>query len=145
MIGAIALHAFWNGSAVFLDFFALYMMAQMPLFVLFILGVIALRREEARLTRTRLSATTPPPDGSPRRRSTCSRPRRAGKAALAWARTLRGDRTALMKRFILDATALAAARQRAISGRDPRAAEDEQSCSRGRRMRAPACSRRRCP
>ena len=54
MIGAIALHAFWNGSAVFLDFFALYMTAQVPLFVLFVLGVIALRREEARLTRRRL-------------------------------------------------------------------------------------------
>ena len=54
MVGAIALHAFWNGSAVFLDFFALYMAAQVPLFVLFVLGVIALRREEARLTRRRL-------------------------------------------------------------------------------------------
>ena len=48
------------------------------------------------------------------------------RAGLAWARTLSGDRTAIMKEFITDATALAAARQRGISGRDPRAAEDEQ-------------------
>ena len=32
----------------------LYLTLQVPLFVLFILGIIALRREEARLTRTRL-------------------------------------------------------------------------------------------
>ena len=99
MLGAIALHAFWNGSAVFLDFFALYLTLQVPLFVLFILGIIALRREEARLTRTRLGDyaaagwfTAQEVDmlatGSGRR------------AALAWARTLRGDRTARMKQFI---------------------------------------------
>ena len=124
MIGAIALHAFWNGSAVFLDFFALYMAAQVPLFVLFVLGVIALRREEARLTRRRLGDyaaagwfTTQEVDMLA---TSAGR-----KAALAWARSLRGDRTALMKRFILDATALAAARQRAITGRDASAAEDE--------------------
>ena len=34
------------------------------------------------------------------------------KAALAWAAGLRGDRTRIMKAFIADATALAAARQR---------------------------------
>ena len=48
------------------------------------------------------------------------------KAALAWAATLRGDRTRIMKGFIADATALAAARQRAITGRDKNAREDEQ-------------------
>ena len=124
MIGAIALHAFWNGSAVFLDFFVLYLTAQVPLFVLFILGVIALRREEARLTRTRLGDYAAAGWFTAQEVDMLATP--AGrKAALAWARSLRGDRTALMKRFILDATALAAARQRAITGRDPRAAEDE--------------------
>jgi len=126
MIGAIALHAFWNGSAVFLDFFALYMAAQVPLFVLFVLGIIALRREEARLTRRRLGDyaaagwfTTQEVDML----ATSS----GRKAALTWARSLRGDRTALMKQFILDATALAAARQRAITGRDATAADDERA------------------
>jgi hypothetical protein len=47
------------------------------------------------------------------------------RAGLAWAKTLRGDRTRVMQRFILDATALANARQRAITGRDARASDDE--------------------
>ena len=40
------------------------------------------------------SATTPPRAGSPRRRSTCSPRLRPDVRRLAWARTLRGDRTA---------------------------------------------------
>ena len=126
LIGAIALHAFWNGSAVFFDFFGLYMAAQVPLFVVFTLGVVALRREEARLTRRRLGdyATA----GWFTTQEVDMLATSAGrKAALAWARTLRGDRTALMKRFIMDATALAAARQRAITGRDTQAVEDERT------------------
>ncbi|HWM17309.1 MAG TPA: PrsW family glutamic-type intramembrane protease [Microbacterium sp.] len=124
MLGAIALHALWNGSAVFGDFFLLYLTLQVPLFVGFILGIVALRREEARLTRARLADyaeagwfTTQEVDmlatGAGRR------------AGLAWAGTLRGDRTRIMKQFIADATALAAARQRSISGRDAHAREDE--------------------
>ena len=84
------LHAFWNGSAVFGDFFQLYMTLQMPLFVVFILGVLALRREEARLTaqparrlrRRRLVHAAGGRDAGD--------PRGAPRAALAWARTLAG-------------------------------------------------------
>src|SRR5690606_34643058 len=54
LVGAIALHAFWNSSAVNGDFFPLYVSLQVPLFVGFIIGIIALRREEARLTALRL-------------------------------------------------------------------------------------------
>ncbi|MBN9181678.1 MAG: PrsW family intramembrane metalloprotease, partial [Microbacterium sp.] len=54
LAGAALLHALWNASAQFFDFFALYATLQVPLFVLFVLGVLALRREEARLTRARL-------------------------------------------------------------------------------------------
>ena len=43
LAGAIALHAFWNGSAVFGDFFALYLTLQVPLFIGFVLGIVALR------------------------------------------------------------------------------------------------------
>jgi hypothetical protein len=51
---------------------------------------------------------------------------RAGRArAVAWARTLPGDRSAAMRRFIAEATSLAAARQRVVTGRDPAAAVDE--------------------
>ena len=47
------------------------------------------------------------------------------RTALAWARTLNGNRVPIMRTFIADATALAMARQRAISGRDPRASAEE--------------------
>ena len=126
LVGAILLHALWNGSAAFGDFFGLYLTLQVPLFVLFILGMLALRREEARLTRLRLGeyaaagwftadevqllATAPG--------------RRAG---LAWAARLPGDRRPQMRDFIREATSLAAARQRLISGRDPKAAVEERS------------------
>ncbi|HEX5856533.1 MAG TPA: PrsW family intramembrane metalloprotease [Microbacterium sp.] len=125
LAGAVLLHAFWNGSAVFGDFFQLYMTLQIPLFVIFILGVLGLKREEARLTRNRLGDYAVAGWFTPQEVEmlATSGGRRAG---LAWARTLSGDRTAIMKEFINDATALAAARQRGISGRDPRAAEDEQ-------------------
>ena len=124
MIGATVLHAIWNASAVLGDFWGLYLTLQVPLFVGFILGVIALRREESRLTRRRLGEYADA--GWFTHQEADMLATGAGrKAGLAWARTLRGDRTHLMKGFIADATALAAARQRAITGRDPNAAEDE--------------------
>lgn len=121
---AILLHALWNGSAVFADFFALYVTLQVPLFVGFVLGVVLLRREEARLTRERLHEYaaagwfTPVEvdllaTGGGRRR------------ALAWARTLPGDRSETMRAFIAEATRLASARQRALTGRDDAALADE--------------------
>ncbi|MBW9119191.1 PrsW family intramembrane metalloprotease [Microbacterium trichothecenolyticum] len=124
LAGAIALHAFWNGSAMFGDFFFLYLTLQVPLFIGFILGIVALRREESRLTRRRLGEYAAAGWFTPQEVDMLATS--AGRrAALAWARTLRGDRTALMKTFITDATALAASRQRAISGRDPHAAAEE--------------------
>lgn len=118
LAGAIALHAFWNGSALFGSFFGLYLIVQMPLFLAFILGVLLLRREEARITRARLGDYAAAGWFTPQEVDMLATPpgRRAG---LAWARSLRGDRSALMRRFIRDATSLAAARQRAITGRDP--------------------------
>ena len=126
LVGAIVLHALWNGSATFFNFFELYATLQVPLFVLFILGILALRREEARLTRARLGEyaaagwfTAHEVDmlaTGPGRRS-----------AVAWARSLPGDRSAQMRTFIRDATALAAARQRALSGRDATAATQERA------------------
>ncbi|WP_106816192.1 PrsW family intramembrane metalloprotease [Microbacterium timonense] len=124
LAGAIALHAFWNGSAVFGEFFVLYLTLQVPLFIGFILGIVALRREESRLTRRRLGDYAAAGWFTPQEVDMLATS--AGrKAALAWARSLRGDRTALMKTFIADATALAATRQRAITGRDANAASQE--------------------
>ncbi|MGZ0711220.1 PrsW family intramembrane metalloprotease (plasmid) [Coraliomargarita sp. W4R53] len=126
MMGATALHALWNGSAMFGDFYMLYLTLQVPLFVLFIVGIIALRREETRLTRRRLGEYAAAGWFTEQEADMLATPQ-GRKAGLAWAKTLRGDRRALMEGFISDATALAAARQRAITGRDPAAAHDERA------------------
>ncbi|WP_309065227.1 PrsW family glutamic-type intramembrane protease [Microbacterium sp.] len=125
-IGAIALHAYWNGSSLLGDFLALYLTTQVPLFVGFILTIVALRREEARLTRERLADYAAAGWFTPQEVVMLATPagRRTG---LQWAATLRGDRRPLMRSFIKDATALAAVRQRAIHGHDAYAAEDERA------------------
>jgi RsiW-degrading membrane proteinase PrsW (M82 family) len=126
LLGAVALHALWNGSSVFGDFFALYGTLQVPLFVAFVVGVTMLRREEARLTRARLGEYADAGWFSPAEVDMLATPR-GRRAGLAWARSLPGDRSAAMRTFLAEATALAAARQRAATGRDPRAAADEQA------------------
>ena len=144
MIGAIALHALWNGSAVFGDFFVLYLTLQVPLFVGFILGVIALRREEARLTRTRLGDYAAAGWFTPQEVDMLATG--AGRQARrsTWARTLRGDRTALMKRFIARCHgARGGAPARDHRARPERAAKTSTCCSRARPPRARRdCSRR---
>lgn len=125
MLCAAALHALWNGSALFADFFQLYLTLQVPLFIAFVLGFIALRREEARLTRTRLGEYADA--GWFTRSEVDLLATRAGRRrAVAWARTLPGDRSGAMRTFIAEATALAAARQRTRTGRDRQAPQDEQ-------------------
>ncbi|GAA5033536.1 PrsW family intramembrane metalloprotease [Microbacterium fluvii] len=126
LLGAILLHAIWNGSTLFGDFFVLYLVLQMPLFVLFVLGVVALRREEERLTRERLGEYAAAGWFTPQEVDMLAT-RKGRRAALGWAATLRGDRTPIMEGFIADATALAVARQRATTGRDPHAAEEERA------------------
>lgn len=126
LLGAIILHGFWNGSATFADFFALYITLQVPLFIGFILAIVALRKEEARVTRERLGDYAAAGWFTPEEITMLATP--AGrKVGLRWAASLRGDRRSLMKSFIKDAAALAAVRQRAIVGRDPLAADDERA------------------
>ncbi len=122
--GATVLHAFWNGSAMFADFFLLYFTLQVPLFVAFIVGIILLRREEARLTRERLGEYAAAGWFTQAEVTMLATPR-GRRQGIAWARSLPGDRSPAMRRYIADATALAATRQRALSGRDPQAADDE--------------------
>src|SRR5690606_32924704 len=107
-------------------FFALYITLQVPLFIGFILAIVALRKEEARVTRERLGDYAAAGWFTPEEVTMLATP--AGrKVGMTWAASLRGDRRALMKSFIKDATALAAVRQRAILGRDPLAADDERA------------------
>ncbi|WP_300264808.1 PrsW family intramembrane metalloprotease [Microbacterium sp.] len=136
LIGAVLLHGFWNGSAIFADFFALYVTLQVPLFIGFIIAIVALRKEEARLTEQRLGEYATAGWFTPEEVAMLATP--AGrKTGMNWAASLRGDRRPLMKQFIKDATALAAVRQRAVTGRDPLAAEDERALlTRARATRA---------
>lgn len=122
--GAVALHALWNGSAMFSDFFTLYVTLQVPLFLGFVFGIVVLRREEARLTRARLGEYAAVGWFTPAEVDLLATPN-GRRRAIAWARRLPGDRSAVMKNFISEATALAAARQRALTGRAPGAIEDE--------------------
>ncbi len=125
LLGAMLLHGLWNGSS-FVNFFLLYFVLQVPLFVGFIFGVLALRREEARLTRVRLGEYAAAGWFTPEEVTMLATP--AGrKVGLGWAAQLRGDRRPLMREFIKDATKLAAVRQRAITGRDPLAPAEEQA------------------
>lgn len=126
MVGAVLLHALWNGSATFADFFGLYFTLQVPLFAGFILGIIALRREEARLTKARLGEYAAAGWFTPEEVAMLATSS-GRKVGLRWAAQLRGDRRPLMREFIKDATALAAVRQRAVTGRDPLAADDERA------------------
>ncbi|GAA3665211.1 hypothetical protein GCM10022202_29100 [Microbacterium marinilacus] len=128
-VAAVLLHALWNGAtfvvADVVQFLAYYVVLQMPIFGLFVWGVVLLRREEARLTRERLGEYAAAGWFTAQEVDMLATPagRRTGRA---WAARLPGDRSRLMSTFIRDSAALAAARQRAVSGRDRQAAQDEQ-------------------
>lgn len=129
LLGAMALHAVWNGSIWLIPgwgWYGFYFLVQVPLFVLAIWFVTRLRREEARLTKERLGEYARAGWFTPQEVEMLATPagRRAG---LSWASQLPGNRAPVMKRFIADATNLAATRQRAVSGRDPLAGADEQA------------------
>lgn len=109
---AMFLHSLWNSTAFLGDnFFMMYAVLQVPLFCVFILGVIWLRRSEAKLTRTRLAdyvhsgwlteAEVPMlATGAGRRR------------ALAWSKSF--GAAVPLKEFIRLATRLAFTRQRIV-------------------------------
>ena len=127
LLAAIAQHALWNGSTFVGEpgtFFVLYGVIQVPLFITFIVVIRWLKVEEARLTRARLGDYAMAGWFTPQEVDMLAT--KSGRvAAKRWARSLPGDRTKVMKRFIIDANELAATRQRAISGRDPQAGIDE--------------------
>ena len=112
LLPAMALHGLWNATS-FLGagFFVLYVVLQVPLFILFIVGIILLRRAEARLTRERLSDYVASgwftPQEVPMLATGAGRRR-----ALAWSKTFAAG--PVMKEFIRLATRLAFVRQRLI-------------------------------
>ncbi|MGO1838707.1 MAG: PrsW family intramembrane metalloprotease [Candidatus Microbacterium stercoravium] len=126
LLAAMLLHAFWNGSAEFAGFFLPYLLLQIPLFVVFLIVVLRIRRAELQIRRERLQDYVVAGWFTAQEADMLSTPagRRAG---LAWARSIPGDRRSAMQRFIIDGARLAWARQRAITGKDPQAATDERA------------------
>jgi RsiW-degrading membrane proteinase PrsW (M82 family) len=115
LIPAILLHALWNGALFFVsDFFGYYAIVQFPLFVGAVLLVFYLRRQESKLTFQRLSEYAKAgwfaSDEIPALATPTGR-----RQALAWAG--RNGKRREMKRYIQDATRLAFARQRIVTGR----------------------------
>lgn len=116
LIPAILLHAFWNGVLFFIyDFYAYYLVVQVPLFLISVGIVLWLRRREAQMTQLRLGEYAAAGWFNQAEVNTLGTA--AGRRqALAWARQ-RGM-TAVMKEYIKDATHLAFTRNRIVSGRD---------------------------
>lgn len=125
LIPAILLHALWNGALFFVpDFFGYYILVQMPLFAIAVGLVFLLRRQEAKLTKARLTEYAAAGWFDPNEINALATG--AGRRqALAWAGS-QGKR-AQMKRYVNDATRLAFARQRIITGRDKIGAQADES------------------
>lgn len=112
LVPAMFFHGLWNSSS-FLggNFFVVYFLLQMPLFGLFIVGVIFLRRSEAKLTRQRLSDYVA--SGWFTQQEVPMLATGAGRRrALHWAKTFGAD--PVMKEMIRLATRLAFVRQRIL-------------------------------
>jgi hypothetical protein len=116
LIPAILLHALWNGALFFVsDFFVYYAIVQFPLFLGAVFLVLYLRRQEAKLTHDRLSEYAAVgwfnAEEIPALATVQGR-----RQAVAWAN--RNGKGPQMKKYIRDATRLAFARQRIITGRN---------------------------
>jgi RsiW-degrading membrane proteinase PrsW (M82 family) len=115
LIPAVLLHAFWNGALFFVsDFYGYYALVQVPIFLVIVGIVVALRRAEADLTRQRLAEYAAVGWFAPEEVTALATPN-GRRTAMAWARP-RGL-GAHMKRYIRDATRLAFARHRIVTGR----------------------------
>lgn len=121
LVGAILLHALWNGATFFVtsleSYASYYLLVQVPIFVALIVMTVLVRRHEIRLTEARLGEYAAAGWFTPAEvQMLATWPGR--RQARAWARTLPGDRSAAMKTFTRDATRLAMTRQRMITGRN---------------------------
>ena len=128
LVGAVFLHALWNGSLAFADdAIGLYFTVQVPIFIAAVLLTVFLRRQEVRVTRRRLGEYGAAGWFSRAEVEMLATP--AGRRqARAWARAQTPPRTATMRKLITDATHLAFLRQRVANGLgDARAITDERA------------------
>lgn len=119
LVPAAFLHGVWNSAAMFAGGLAgystFYVIVEMPLFVAWIVAVIALRRAERKMTKRRLTEYVPYGWLSPAEVAMFSS-WNGRRQAIAWAK---GFPTAKrkMRRLIYDAAALAAVRNQMMIGR----------------------------
>lgn len=125
LIPAILLHAFWNGSALFVtDFYSYYFTVQVPLFVIGFVIVYYLRRQERGLTRLHLEEYAAAGWFTAQEVGILSTGQ-GRRAAAAWARGHGiGD---AFDQFSRSATRLAFARHRIVIGRDRAVAHYDES------------------
>jgi RsiW-degrading membrane proteinase PrsW (M82 family) len=125
LIPAVLLHALWNGALFFVaDFYGYYAIVQLPLFIMAVLLVLWLRRQESKLTHDRLGEYANVGWFNPDEVNALATPS-GRRQAVAWAR--RNSKGAAMKQYIRDATRLAFARQRIITGRGRIGAEADEA------------------
>lgn len=116
LLPAILLHAFWNSASYWAaDWFVYYVLIQVTLFVLAIIGVAVLRRHVQRLTRIRLAEYATAGWFTPSEVYQLSTA--AGRRqAVSWA--ARHNLRRSYKTFVLDATHLAFTREKLVNGKD---------------------------
>jgi hypothetical protein len=125
LVPAILLHALWNGALFFVDNFYIYFfLVQFPLFILAILLVATLRKQETKLTQDRLAEYAAAGWFAPDEVASLATPN-GRRQAISWANG-KGKGPA-MRQYIKDSTRLAFARQRIITGRGRAAAEAEEA------------------
>lgn len=119
LIPAIALHALWNGSTFVLagdaSVLFYYVVVQVPLFIVAILIVVFLRRQEERITLRRLHEYSQAGWFTPAEVSMLGTGT-GRRQALAWGRRQDRPKKLAMRRFIADATRLAFVRDRLVRG-----------------------------
>lgn len=125
LVGAMGLHALWNGSSMLGNFFVLFLVIQVPLFVAVIVLMVWLRRQEAEVIRARLGEYAQAGWFAPHEVDMLSSMRMRAQAR-TWASGYGERAKQAMKEFQRDATSLAYLRQRQLTGRaELKAAQSE--------------------
>ncbi len=117
LIAAMGLHALWNGSATLgTNFYLLYVLVQLPLFLGMVGLLIWLRRQEANVVRARLGEYAQVGWFAAHEVDMLSSLRLRSQAR-AWAANFGASAKEAMRTYQRDATALAYLRQRVLTGR----------------------------
>ena len=125
LVGAMGLHALWNGSSMLGNFFVIFLVVQIPLFIAVVVLMVWLRRQEAEVVRARLGEYAQAGWFAPQEVFMLSSMRMRSQAR-TWAAGYGERAKQAMKEFQRDSTALAYLRQRQLTGRaELRASQSE--------------------